>query len=119
MKRLRAWTGIAALLVLVPACGGSAPAAPRGTVTRRLQIEGRMSAGQGRRPIPGTVRFTGAHQQRVVVGVGRSGTFRVRLAPGTYAVCWSGLGTSQCSPTWKITVVAGRTARTGFAFAVP
>ena len=120
MKPQQATTGIAALLVLLSACAAAAPASPRGMVTGRLQSEGGTSAGYGRRPMPGTVWFTGAHQHEVKVGVGSSGTFSVRLAPGTYAVCWSAPGmTSRCSPTRKITVVAGRTASVGFTFIVP
>jgi hypothetical protein len=61
-----------------------------GHVAGRLVMEGgplRPGGRQpGRRPIPGTVTFTSAGHRRVMVRVGPSGTFSVRLPPGRYHV---------------------------------
>jgi hypothetical protein len=98
MKR---WSVVGALVVALILGAGAAPvyalthqagirpaAAASGTVAGRFFMEGgpisRSGHPQGRRPVPGTIRFRTAHRPVVVVKVGRSGRFSVRLAPGRY-----------------------------------
>ena len=90
-------------------------------------------AGQqpGERPIPGTVTFTAADHRQVAVQVGTSGTFSVRLPPGTYQVSGrspsietsSGSSGSEqelpCSPASSARITAGHTATITVACAVP
>jgi len=116
--------------------GSAARPAPRGTVTGRLQREGGPLGPGGTQPrvipLPGTVRFELAGRTRppVAVAVGRSGTFSVRLAPGTYHVTGqspriqegTGDGTTTdppCAQPTAVTVVAGRTARVTLNCIVP
>ncbi|HTZ26658.1 MAG TPA: hypothetical protein VMC83_21875 [Streptosporangiaceae bacterium] len=129
MRRLQAMTGVAA----IAAVSGCAPAlvhtsaehtAAAGTVTGKLEIEGGpiSTNGQqpGKRPTPGTVRFTSTRHHRVTVRVGDSGTFSVRLPPGTYAACSLSAGASgPCSKTRQVTVTAQHTTKIAFTFFVP
>lgn len=129
MRRLQAMTGVAAI-VLVSGC---APALARtsaehsaaaGTVTGKLDIEGGpiSTNGQlpGKRPTPGTVRFTGTRHHRVTVRVGDSGTFSVQLPPGTYGACSLSAGMSgPCTRARQVTVTARHTTKIAFTFFVP
>jgi hypothetical protein len=99
MNRLTAGTAALAVLLLA-ACGGTTGTVETGTdmtaatgattVTGRFLIEGgpmRPGGGQpGERPLRGTVTFTALGGRTVSVPAGRSGTFSVGLAPGTYHV---------------------------------
>lgn len=123
MSRLRAITGV--VILLLSACApAAAHAAAVGTVTGTLQMEGGPIAPDGRqpgkRPVPGTVQFTSARQQRVTVQVGSSGTFSVQLPPGTYAVCSRPSGApGLCLQGRPVTVTARHTTEWAFTFAVP
>jgi hypothetical protein len=60
-------------------------------VTGRLLVEGgpvniRSGRQPGKRPIPGTIRFTSARHRTVTARAGSSGTFTARLSAGTYDV---------------------------------
>jgi hypothetical protein len=120
------------------AAGHAAAASPRGTVTGRAQLEGGpispAGAQPGTLPLPGTVEFEPAGRTHrlvtVAVAVGRSGTFSVRLAPGTYHVVersphvrvqLSGgrLGEQPCARPVAVTVVAGHTATVNLTCIVP
>ena len=137
MSRLQAVTGVAAI-VLLSACAPAVAHAPAiahapavahapaasGTVTGKLQMEGGpMSPGgqqPGKRPVPGTVRFTSTRQHPVTVRVGNSGAFSVRLPPGTYAVCpRSPAAQGPCAQGRRVTVTARHTAKIVFTFIVP
>lgn len=130
MSRLQAVTGVAAI-VLLSACAPALAHAPAvvhapasGTVTGKLQIEGGpiSPGGQqpGKRPVPGTVRFTNTRQHRVTVRVGNSGAFSVQLPPGTYAVCSrSPAAQGPCSQARRVTVTARHTTKIAFTFIVP
>lgn len=130
MSRLQAVTGVAAI-VLLSACAPALAHAPAvvhapasGTVTGKLQIEGGpiSPGGQqpGKRPVPGTVRFTSTRQHRVTVRVGNSGAFSVHLPPGTYAVCSrSPAAQGPCSQARRVTVTARHTTKIAFTFIVP
>lgn len=130
MSRLQAVTGVAAI-VLLSACAPAVAHAPAvvhapasGTVTGKLQIEGGpiSPGGQqpGKRPVPGTVRFTNTRQHRVTVRVGNSGAFSVQLPPGTYAVCSrSPAAQGPCSQARRVTVTARHTTKIAFTFIVP
>ncbi len=130
MSRLQAVTGVAAI-VLLSACAPAVAHAPAvvhapasGTVTGKLQIEGGpiSPGGQqpGKRPVPGTVRFTSTRQHRVTVRVGNSGAFSVHLPPGTYAVCSrSPAAQGPCSQARRVTVTARHTTKIAFTFIVP
>lgn len=130
MSRLQAVTGVAAI-VLLSACAPAVAHAPAvvhapasGTVTGNLQIEGGpiSPGGQqpGKRPVPGTVRFTSTRQHRVTVRVGNSGAFSVQLPPGTYAVCSrSPAAQGPCSQARRVTVTARHTTKIAFTFIVP
>lgn len=136
MRRMQAVTGVAAV-VLLSACApavapGAVPgvahavvhAAADGTVTGRLQIEGGpiSPGGQqpGKRPVPGTVRFTSTRKHRVIVRVGNSGDFSVQLPPGTYAVCpRSPAAQGPCPEGRQVTVTARHTTKITFTFIVP
>lgn len=129
MRRLQAMTGVAGL-VLISACapalahtsaGGGAGV---GTVTGKLQIEGGPISTDGKlpgkRPTPGTVRFTSARHRRITVRVGDSGTFSVRLPAGAYAACSLSSGASgPCSRSRQVTVTARHTTEIAFTFLVP
>lgn len=128
MRRLQALTGVAAI-VLVSACAPalahtSAGGSAAGTVAGKLQIEGGpiSTNGQlpGKRPTPGTVRFTSTRHHPVTVHVGDSGTFSVQLPAGTYAACSLSAGASgPCSKTRQVTVTAQHTTEIAFTFLVP
>jgi hypothetical protein len=136
MSRLQAVTGVAAIMLL-SACAPAVVHAPAvaharavvhapasGTVTGKLEIEGGpiSPGGQqpGKRPVPGTVRFTSTRQHRVTVRVGNSGAFSVQLPPGTYAVCSrSPAAQGPCSQARRVTVTARHTTKIAFTFIVP
>lgn len=130
MSRLQAVTGVAAI-VLLSACAPALAHAPAvvhapasGTATGKLQIEGGpiSPGGQqpGKRPVPGTVRFTSTRQHRVTVRVGNSGAFSVHLPPGTYAVCSrSPAAQGPCSQARRVTVTARHITKIAFTFIVP
>jgi hypothetical protein len=114
MRRLRAITGIVALLLLADCTAASGQPAgagqpssygqgsgsghgaghglgsAEGTVTGRLVREGGPLGPGGTQPaerlLPGSVQFTAARGRSVVVQVGTSGRFSVRLPSGTYSV---------------------------------
>jgi hypothetical protein len=102
------------------------PASSGGMVTGRLLIEGgpiNIRSGQqpGKRPIPGTIRFTSTRSRTVTARADSSGTFTVRLPAGTYDVSFrtprilevNGNGTSH--QTWSspstVTVTPRHTTR--------
>jgi hypothetical protein len=133
MSRLLAVTGVAAI-VLLSACAPAVAHAPAaavvhapavsGTATGKLQMEGGpiSPGGQqpGKRPVPGTVRFTSAHQHPVTVRVGDSGAFSVQLPAGTYAVCSrSPAAQGPCAQARRVTVRARHTIKIAFTFIVP
>jgi hypothetical protein len=131
MSQLQAMTGVAAI-VLLSACAPAVAQAPAvvhppaasGTVTGRLQMEGGpiSPGGQqpGKRPVPGTVRFTSTRQHPVTVRVGNSGAFSVQLPPGTYAVCSrSRAAQGPCAQARRVTVTARHTTKIAFTFIVP
>ena len=113
------------MLPVSSACATAPAVTPAGgTVTGRLQIEGGPigPGGQqpGKRPMSGTVQFTGTRHQRVTVRVGSSGTFSVRLAPGTYAVCWRSPGAQgRCLGARPVTVAARHTTKIAFILDAP
>lgn len=124
MRRLLAITGVAGILLLFGCAPAPVHAAARGTVTGKLQIEGGpMGPGgkqPGKRPVSGAVQFTGTRHQRVTVRVGSSGSFSVRLAPGTYAVCWrSPAAQDPCSQARPVTVTAQHTTKIALILTVP
>lgn len=129
MNRLQALTGVAAIAALsacAPALAHTAAArgTGTGTVAGKLHVEGGPigPSGQqpGKRPVPGTVQFTGIRQRRVTVPVGNSGSFSVRLAPGSYAACSRPAGAQgPCFLRRRVTVTAGQTTKIAFTFFVP
>jgi hypothetical protein len=115
----------AAGLAAASAAPATRPASPGGAVAGRLLVEGgpiniRSGAQPGKRPIPGTIRFTST-RRTVTARAGRSGTFTARLPAGTYHVSFrtprilevSGNGTSH--QTWSsrstVTVTRRHTTR--------
>jgi hypothetical protein len=143
MNRLQAVTGVAAIVLLAAcapavahtvahtaaggtAAGGTAAGgiAAGGTVSGKLEIDGGPISPDGRqpgkRPWPGTVRFTRTHHHPITVHVGDSGTFSVHLPPGTYATCSRPAGMpGPCSDARKVAVTAGHTTEIAFTFFVP
>jgi hypothetical protein len=129
MRRLQALTGVAAIVLIsacAPALAHTSPAggAAAGTVTGKLQIEGGPISTDGKlpgkRPTPGTVRFTSTRHHRVTVHVGDSGTFSVQLPAGTYAACSLSSGSSgPCTRSRQVTVTARHTTEIAFLFLVP
>jgi hypothetical protein len=124
MRRLQAVAGVAAIAALSACAPAVAQAPSAGTVTGKLQIEGGpiSPSGQlpGKRPVSGTVQFTGTRQHRVTVHVGNSGAFSVQLPPGTYAVCSrSPAAQGPCSQARRVTVTAQQTTTIAFTFIVP
>lgn len=121
----------AAALVVAGLAAASAdpaarPASSGGTITGRLLVEGgpiniRSGRQPGKRPIPGTIRFTSARRRTVTARAGSSGTFTARLPAGTYDVSFrtprilevSSNGTSH--QTWSsrstVTVTPRHTSR--------
>jgi hypothetical protein len=82
---------LAAGLAAASAAPATRPASPGGTVTGRLLVEGgplniRSRRQPGKRPIPGTIRFTSARRQTVTARASSSGTFSARLPAGTYHI---------------------------------
>jgi hypothetical protein len=84
----------------------------------------------GERPIPGTILFTAAARHRLITArAGKSGTFTVRLPPGTYQVSGRSPrvmevsnGTSRqtpCSQPRSVTVTARHTVKITLACIVP
>jgi hypothetical protein len=124
MSRLRAFTGVAAIVLLSACAPAVAQTSAGGTVTGKLQIEGGpiSPGGQqaGKRPSPGTVQFTSTRHHRVTVRVGDSGTFSVQLPPGTYSACSRAAGgPSPCSEARQVAVTARHTTEIAFTFFVP
>lgn len=133
MKRLLAIAAAAGLLPLAACAAGPPAAAPQGTVTGALLLEGgplRPGGGQpGERPIRGTVQFTADRHRPVKVRVGRSGTFSVSLPTGTYDVAGRSPqimeifgGTSReatCSQPQSVTVAARHATRIAVTCIVP
>lgn len=153
MNRVQVITGIAAPLLLAACAGITGHVSAQGmvtggtvtggtvtggmvtggTVTGRLVIEGGSlgPGGQqpGERPVPGTVEFTAEGHRLDEVPAGNSGTFSVRLPPGTYAVSGrsprvievSG-GTRReipCSQPLRVTVTARDTIKITVTCVVP
>ncbi len=135
MNYLRSCAGLLAVLLMAgcAATGGQAPVP--GHLAGRLVMEGgpMVPGGQqpGERPISGTVTFTSAGHRQVAVQVGTSGTFSVRLPPGTYQVSGrspfietgNGSGGSEqelpCSQPLSAKITAGHTATITVACVVP
>ena len=124
----------AAGLAAASAAPATGPAPPGGTVTGRLLIEGgpfnpRTGQQPGKRPIPGTIRFTSTRRHTVTTWAGSSGTFTARLPAGTYHVSFrtprilevSSNGTSH--QTWSsrstVTVTPRHTTRITLISIVP
>lgn len=135
MNHLRTCACLLAAL-LTAGCAATIGQAPvTGHLAGRLVMEGGpMGPGgqqPGERPIPGTVTFTAAGHRQIAVQVGTSGTFLVRLPPGTYQVSGrspsietsSGSGGSEqelpCSQPSSAKITAGHTATITVACAVP
>ncbi len=127
---------LAVCLVALPlaACAGDPGAAsPRAVVTGRLMLEGGPISPDGRlpskRPIPGTVQFADGRHQPVLVHVGSSGRFSVRLPPGSYTatgrsprVIEVSNGTNQettCSQPLSVTARPQHTTRIALTCIVP
>jgi hypothetical protein len=71
-------------------------------------------------PLPGTMHFQRHGHRGVRVKVGNSGTFSVRLAPGSYSVSGSTPGMfGRCRLAGKVTVRAGRTRHIVVSCIVP
>jgi len=136
MSRMQAVASVAAV-VLLSACAPAVArsvvpgvahavshAAADGTVAGRLQIEGGPISpnGQqpGKRPVPGTVRFTSTYKHQLTVHVGDSGAFSVHLPPGTYSACpRSPAAQGPCSQGRQVTVTARHATKITFTFIVP
>jgi len=102
-------------------------------VTGRLVMEGGpIRPGQQQPPvrsIPGTVTFTAAGHRPTSIQVGNSGTFSVRLAPGTYKVSAKSPRIIEvdgghdrelpCSQPLSVTVKAGHPAAITLTCIVP
>ncbi len=93
MKRLTGCIAAVATLLLAAACGmttGIPDMPATGTVTGRFVREGGPLGPGGQQPaeqaLRGTVTFTAAGHRPVTVRVDRSGSFSVRLTPGSYHV---------------------------------
>jgi hypothetical protein len=128
--------GCAAAPAAAPSRASSTGPPARGTVTGRLQREGGPLGPGGTQPktipLPGSVRFEpdGRTRRPVTVTVGPSGTFSVRLAPGTYRVTGQSPriqeqasdGTTTdppCAQPADVTVAAGRTTPVAVSCIVP
>jgi hypothetical protein len=101
--------------VLVASCGGLAHPAV-GTVHGTFErADGPAIVKHGKAttpvtPLAGTVTFTNGSVSKVSISVGSSGTFSIRLPPGTYAV--SGVSGGQaCSVPLTARVRARETSR--------
>jgi hypothetical protein len=122
--------------------GGAVTSSPLGTVSGRAQLEGGPTPSAGAagrrdaqprvRPLPGTVEFelAGRTHRLVTATAGASGTFSVRLAPGTYRVTVRSphireqlsdgrLRELPCAPPRTVTVVARRAATITLTCLVP
>ena len=140
MKILRASAGVLAIALLAGCTAAAANQGPRqdngramGRVTGRFFIEGGPlgPGGQqpGKRPISGTVTFTGAGHRYFSVHARSSGDFTVQLPPGRYRV--SGRSPSivevsggarrilPCSQPLTVTVTAGHAANIAVTCIVP
>lgn len=131
----------ATIVSLGLACGARHDAATGrshrlGTVTGRLIREGGPLGPGGQqpavRPLRGLVQFTSAGHRVVNVRVGRSGTFSVSLAPGTYRVTGRSPEITQaggasmdggpalpCARPVSVTVTPQHTAKITLACIVP
>ena len=128
----------ATIVCLGLACGAGHDVAggqahPRGTVAGRLIREGGPLGPGGQqpavRPLRGLVQFTSADHRVVNVRVGRSGTFSVSLALGSYHVTGSspdvggasadGGSAVPCARPVTVTVTPRHTAKITLACIVP
>jgi hypothetical protein len=106
----------------------------QGTVTGTFTRAGGPLGADGAQPptIPlrGTVSFVAGRQHTFAVAVGKTGLFSVQLPPGHYVVSGrspSILGMSPtgaivestCSPSFPVTIVAGRTVHVSVVCPVP
>lgn len=133
MKRLQSASGLAVMLLLTGCAVALPPASSRGIVTGRLMIEGGPirpdERQQGMRPLPGTVRFTGARHQLITARASGSGAFSIRLPPGTYHVSGRSpritevsngtIREAPCSQPRTVTVAAQHTTRITLTCIVP
>lgn len=134
MKTRQAITSAAAMLLLA-GCGATAGQhSPMATVTGRFVREGGPLGTGGQQPaeqpLSGTVVFTAGRHQ-VTVQVGSSGTFSLRLPPGTYAVSGRSPGIVEvstgtaatretpCSVPGSVTVTARHNTRITVTCIVP
>jgi hypothetical protein len=138
-------TGVAAsMLPLVAACAASGSSPPRhsharvgtnlrtelGRVTGTFERVGGPLGPSGAQPKPvrlsGTITFTAAQARPVLVRVGRSGIFTVRLAAGSYRVTGRspqvggpGQSTLRCAVPLTVDVLAGHATRLKVVCPVP
>ena len=135
MNQLRSCACLLAVLLMAGCAATSGQAPVTGHLAGRLVMEGgpMVPGGQqpGERPLSGTVTFTAAGHRQVAVQVGTSGTFSVRLPPGTYQVSGrspsietsNGSGGSEqelpCSQPLSAKITAGQTATITVTCVVP
>jgi hypothetical protein len=131
--RVRAIAAVSIAIVMLTGGGialassRSQPGAVRhhrnGIVTGKFEREGGPIPGPGQQPpivpLAGTIRFTAGH--RVVrVHAGASGTFTVRLAPGTYRVTARTPSVrGSCTRPAAVKVRPGRTSHVTMICIVP
>jgi hypothetical protein len=138
MNTRQAITGAAAMLLLAGCGATTGQHSVTATVTGKFVREGGPLGAGGQQPaeqpLSGTVLFI-AGRHRVTVHVGSSGTFSVRLPPGTYTVSGRspsivevGTGTASgqattretaCSVPGPVTVTARHGTRITVACIVP
>jgi hypothetical protein len=130
---MRKCASVLAMLLLTGCAAAAGQVSTTGEVTGRLVMEGGPLGPGGQQPgersIPGTVVFTAAGHRVVVVQVGRTGRFAVRLLPGRYHVSGtspriteSSAGARRqlpCSQYRSVAVTAGHTATVTVACIVP
>ncbi len=137
MRHLRSCAFLLAALLMAGCAATGGQGLVTGHLAGRLVMEGGPIGPGGKqpgeRPIPGTVTFTAAGHRQVAVQVGTSGTFSVRLPPGTYQVSGrssstetsSGSGASEreqelpCSQPLSAKITAGQTASITVTCVVP
>jgi hypothetical protein len=136
-KRLIIIAAGVSVVPLLAACAAGA-GSPRqhshvralGTVTGTFEREGGPLGPGGTQPkgvpLSGTIMFTAADGRPVLVRVGKSGTFTVRLAAGSYRVLGrspqiggSGGRAPWCSVPLTVAVSAGHAARAKVVCPVP
>jgi hypothetical protein len=121
----------AVAVLMLAGCSGTASASGThhrdGTVIGRFVREGGPLGPGGKQPpavpLSGTVRFTRTHGHTVVVHVGSTGRFTVRLRAGRYRVSGSSAAInsakSPCTPPMSVRVRARRTAHLTVVCPVP